>query len=74
MKMTTIYLPALSAYIQRHKDPVILPELRTTIAAHDHAGFDRLCQRLEIPAAYVAKLRDLVFSVKPDQTWPPLWW
>jgi hypothetical protein len=72
--MTTKHISALSAYLQRLKTPTIAKELHTTIATQDCAGFDRLCQRLEIPNAYIAKLRSLVFSVSPDLTWPPLWW
>ena len=69
-----VHLPTFAAYLQRLKDPVLTAELRTLVTKQDHAGFDRLCQRLEIPATYIERLRNLVFSISPDLTWPPLWW
>jgi len=72
--MMSIRLPLLAAHLQRFKDPVITSELCTLVTKQDHAGFNRLCQRLEIPAAYIEQLRNLIFSISPDLTWPPLWW
>jgi hypothetical protein len=72
--MNSIPLPALSAYLQRLKRPDLTTEIWKAISSQDTTAFNQICRRVNIPTESIAPLRQLLFSVNPNQSWPPIWW
>jgi hypothetical protein len=72
--MNPLPMPALSAYLQRLKRPDLTSAIRKAISTQDTAAFDHICRRVNIPNESIAQLRRLLFSVNPNQSWPPIWW
>jgi len=45
------------------------------VAEKDMKAFEDACLKAKIPRQFIRRMTRIVFSVQPDQIWPPLlWW
>jgi len=73
--MNCLITPSLASYLQCLKTPRVKAEVMKAVAKKDVKAFEEACLKAEIPRTFIRRMTNVVFSVNPDQIWPPrLWW
>ena len=71
--MESFSIPLLASCLQRLKDPIVQPEVVKAVTNQDVHAFEAACLNAHIPRQMIARITRLVFSVDPNQGWPPMW-
>jgi len=73
--MDYLIAPSLASYLQRLKVPRVKAEIIKAVTNRDVKTFEETCIKVKIPSKFIRKMTGIIFSVEPDQEWPPrLWW
>ena len=73
--MHSLILPSLASYLQCLKAPPVRAEVMKAVAQKDLKAFEDACLQAKIPRQFIQRMTSIVFSVQPDQIWPPtIWW
>jgi hypothetical protein len=73
--MNSLLIPSLASYLQYLKAPPVRAEVMEAVAEKDMKAFEDACLKAKIPRQFIRRMTRIVFSVQPDQIWPPLlWW
>ena len=68
-------VPTLASYLQSLKAPPVEAEVMEAVAQKDVKAFEDACLKAKIPRPFIRSMTRIVFSVQPDQIWPPpIWW
>lgn len=73
--MDYVSLPLLASHLQRLKAPGVKAEVTKAVTNNDMTAFKAACIKAQIPSRMITRITKVVFSVEPDQGWPPpFWW
>ena len=73
--MNCLIVPSLASYLQCLKAPQVKAEVMKAVAKKDTKAFEEACLKAKIPRKFIRRMTSIVFSVTPDQIWPPaIWW
>ena len=72
--MDCFSVPLLASYLQRLKTPMVQPDVIKAVTNKDMKAFEPSCIKAQIPRKMITRLTRIVFSVEPDQGWPPPLW
>jgi hypothetical protein len=73
--MDFVSVPLLASHLQRLKAPGVKAEVTKAVTNKDVNAFEAACIKAKIPSKMINRITRIVFSVEPDQGWPPLlWW
>ena len=72
--MDFVSVPLLASHLQRLKAPGVNAEVTQAVTNKDVNAFKAACIKAKIPSIMINRITKIVFSVEPDQGWPPLLW
>ena len=67
-------VPLLASYLQRLKAPMVQAEVIKAVTNKDMNAFEAACIKSRIPSKMINRITEIVFSVDPNQGWPPPAW